>query len=525
MLNAFRKLQKDEHGQAIVIAAVGMLIMAIGVLATAQIGYAIYERQKLQTIADATVYSLATMHARAYNFFAFTNRAMAVHYVAMMHMQGIISQLTLYEALFGSMSDLFNDIYSLGCCIPECFCACWTWAQSISQAMNGVKQSISPVIDALDPTFSQATSALFQINQQTLYRSQQVYKYAMYMINGTGMLQVASQSDPDIDVGVSRLVSGVINTLVWSGLFDSGSEGLPLPTGAAPENQKAQRIATEIANASRDPAYVTSRSMTGSAPVIGSLIGGSATGIHGQSKFITDQDPKYIQQKNYYNSELAEGVAMTSADTLSIGNISSGGFDMGKLGGCGSFFSPAVSVQHAPMQKGQHVRYHQGNMGSGCGGPLYCPEYKHKSGDSNHNNWQGPAAYISLKPGNVRDAGHDFGQHGVFIWLNKKTKKLTRESLTQKFTLHAPGYTTGIDTRIGEDSLLSKASFTGINAIAAAQVYYHRPGNWREQPNLFNPYWRARLYPTAQFINNWLIGADTLPAEIKQLLDGFLLIH
>jgi hypothetical protein len=33
----------------------------------------------------------------------------------------------------------------------------------------------------------------------------------------------------------------------------------------------------------------------------------------------------------------------------------------------------------------------------------------------------------------------------------------------------------------------------GLNVIARAQTYYHRPGNWHEQPNFFNPYWKPRL--------------------------------
>jgi len=32
-------------------------------------------------------------------------------------------------------------------------------------------------------------------------------------------------------------------------------------------------------------------------------------------------------------------------------------------------------------------------------------------------------------------------------------------------------------------------------AISKALVYYHRIGDWREPPNLFNPYWRAKLEP------------------------------
>jgi len=38
----------------------------------------------------------------------------------------------------------------------------------------------------------------------------------------------------------------------------------------------------------------------------------------------------------------------------------------------------------------------------------------------------------------------------------------------------------------------------GLNVLSRGQVYYHRPGDWREQPNFFNPFWRARLAPIAR---------------------------
>jgi len=38
----------------------------------------------------------------------------------------------------------------------------------------------------------------------------------------------------------------------------------------------------------------------------------------------------------------------------------------------------------------------------------------------------------------------------------------------------------------------------GLTAFAAAQAYYHRPGDWREVPNFFNPLWGARLMPIAE---------------------------
>ena len=44
----------------------------------------------------------------------------------------------------------------------------------------------------------------------------------------------------------------------------------------------------------------------------------------------------------------------------------------------------------------------------------------------------------------------------------------------------------------------------GMNVISRGQTYYHRPGNWTEQPNFFNPYWRPRLAAVWQ-------GKDSLP--------------
>jgi len=35
--------------------------------------------------------------------------------------------------------------------------------------------------------------------------------------------------------------------------------------------------------------------------------------------------------------------------------------------------------------------------------------------------------------------------------------------------------------------------------MSAAMAYYHRPGDWREPPNLFNPFWGAKLMPVGDY--------------------------
>jgi hypothetical protein len=57
----------------------------------------------------------------------------------------------------------------------------------------------------------------------------------------------------------------------------------------------------------------------------------------------------------------------------------------------------------------------------------------------------------------------------------------------------------------------------GLNAFAAAQVYYHRPGDWKEQPNFFNPLWGARLIPVAESNAAAKLGFASVPL-IKQFL-------
>jgi hypothetical protein len=46
------------------------------------------------------------------------------------------------------------------------------------------------------------------------------------------------------------------------------------------------------------------------------------------------------------------------------------------------------------------------------------------------------------------------------------------------------------------DSFVSSLA-PGFNALAVARAYYHRPGDWKEHPNFFNPFWAAKLDPVA----------------------------
>jgi len=80
----FHRLREDEEGQSLVIACVALLVLALGVMTTVNLGRAIHQRIGLQNTADASSYSMAAMEARAFNYYAFANRTQIVHYVSAM---------------------------------------------------------------------------------------------------------------------------------------------------------------------------------------------------------------------------------------------------------------------------------------------------------------------------------------------------------------------------------------------------------------------------------------------------------
>jgi hypothetical protein len=48
------------------------------------------------------------------------------------------------------------------------------------------------------------------------------------------------------------------------------------------------------------------------------------------------------------------------------------------------------------------------------------------------------------------------------------------------------------------------------HSLSKAVVYYHHPGNWREPPNFWNPFWRVKLHP---FSTNELVRIEALSGQ------------
>ena len=129
--------------------------------------------------------------------------------------------------------------------------------------------------------------------------------------------------------------------------------------------------------------------------------------------------------------------------------------------------------------------------------------------------------------GGLRGQLGNFAQPDVVFGLAKEGRDFNREQgaarlFGRRFSFGGRGAGRGaVDfayqgkdwPRLGGLPLLHK----GFNAFCAAQVYYHRPGDWREMPNFFNPLWGARLMPVMESNAAAALGLTSVP-QLQKLL-------
>ncbi|MDY6862164.1 MAG: Tad domain-containing protein [Thermodesulfobacteriota bacterium] len=75
------KLKKREEGQILVVSVLVLLLLIVFIYAVFNVGQMVSERMRIQNIADAAAYSGAVWEAKLLNFTAFTNRALIANTV------------------------------------------------------------------------------------------------------------------------------------------------------------------------------------------------------------------------------------------------------------------------------------------------------------------------------------------------------------------------------------------------------------------------------------------------------------
>jgi hypothetical protein len=357
LTRSIRNGMRRQEGQALVMACLLMLVLAIAVLTTVNIGHNVSERIRLQNTADSAAYSMAAMEARAFNFYAYANRTQVSHYVSAMMWQSLLSLIYFAEAFF---TDLYGFMKTLSPCSGSKN-AFWTVACPILQVIPYVGQvikAISKIVDVfrgfvkgfqqvlqklnpdkiigkyLIPAHRVLNSAMFFASQGVMYSTS---THVLGTVN-----ELIAANDPDVDSKISQGLSGLVSQCLFNRAHfeEAGGKPLgapknpfkPLDPDAYKDNEdrtaRAKRVMGNISNASRYPCdaeggvcpegFLTSRQIGDLLPLPDSLgiitdmlNGCSDTWCKmGQTRFLTRNNPNAdkVRQSNNYIRNWNEAV-------------------------------------------------------------------------------------------------------------------------------------------------------------------------------------------------------------------------
>jgi hypothetical protein len=527
-------LSRRRKGQAMPLAALGLLIMVLSIIATMNLSQAVYQKMRTQNAADAAAYSLAAMEARAFNFIALTNRTQVTHYNTALVLQSYLSYAGFVMAISHTTRDLVKIAGEVTQKIAEMtpypyravLEALARAYKAYAQIMTGVFRFAGFGYKLLHKVVSLAVDAISRFNKYAIWEMQFI---RLLLVNShliTGMYEFIQGNDPEMgltskNMWFNVLLASVLNSLEFRSVFDRGAGLNPFWADALflgmrdyrrykfnpdePSVEKAMAVMAEMINASRNNQGIYDRS----GGAFSLAIWGSKKG-HTKVVDKAEINPVEIKRIRDDPKNYIEG-----ADTLASDDFMSAGMGWFGFPGMGLLVNAGKlgDAIYADDEGGEHYRYREsGTSPGGPGGqgdtlampPLISIEdtMETKTGnEANHNFRMAP--YFKFRPNSEPFA--DYGQPSTWIFLNKHHENFqtgdSERPWHYKFDFtHGQMPTASLDTTIGGKN--NSYLFEGVNVISRGMVYYHRPGCWSEHPNFFNPFWRARLAPVGGALQN-----------------------
>jgi Putative Flp pilus-assembly TadE/G-like len=490
-----QRLRRDEEGQALVLAAVFGLVLMLCVLSTVHVGRTVYEKMQLQNAADSAAYSQAAMEARVLNFTAYTNRAMVVHYAS-------ILAATAYLTWAHFLATAIGPLLRLGRAVP--------YAGPLFMAVDRVARALVRVLDAgvalLSPLLSSANLALWALQEAA---------WAAMTARLARMPPEAHSGEPARST-VRELMPELMhaaNAAVFARTRGSASLAQDVAQSARilvnhrdDGVQLARAHMMEIANAARSAwvAYGDRWEHPSASPLARHarwnvpcpLFGGSVA-IRVVARTELGGPPPGTGTARATNAQIFSGQRL-QVDTGCRG-LPSRSVSLFQLVAIDQVFATVPPFEHYEASVGRATGLLGEVIARLTGGDPQLGGGRTAPVPAERPFWLSP--YVSFAPqarstpGGVTGPLGNFAQPDVVVALAADDGR-PDDPDRRRFTSALGGR---VDFRLGATGGPASLLFgRGLTAIAAAQTYYHRPGDWREMPNLFNPLWAARLMPVAE---------------------------
>jgi hypothetical protein len=220
-----------------------MLILALMIALSFSLSHALHEKMRLQQHSDALAYSMGIVEARAFNYFASSNRAIAASLVAMNSLHADMAAASVEPAMLGRAQTNFYWIAAeeFAQCPPYKFQHCVHGFQAIKVAskFGKAKRKYEKKVKNVDKTFEQTVRALDAM-VDTIHASQDAVLLetgnALRTGSSAGLSKLKEVNAPD-----ATALPGAIGLLNMAGLA-CAVDGSPVPCArqGAPDDTSLQ---------------------------------------------------------------------------------------------------------------------------------------------------------------------------------------------------------------------------------------------------------------------------------------------
>ena len=482
-------MRRRARGQALVLAALSLLLLALMVALSFNLSHALRGKIRLQQHSDALAYSMAIIEARTLNYFAVSNRAIAATYVAMNSVHAHMAAASVTAQMMHAAKTNFHIIagWEALWCSPCAFggggcshCPHIFQALRISTRFRREAQKYEGRIRQVEQPFNRAVGQLDQM-MDSIHASQKLIFLATSTAlkdgSSYGLSQLKEINAPrsyDLATAV-----GMLNVAEFACSID----GMPCPLPGKPRNSSlASRahVMTEVANATR-PDWPANRGLVGPLPpyLHPEFMRDLMSRIQGQgATFPVDHNgtAKTVQARG--SSALHEGSASRNSGRMSAAHEHGTLFSWWKHGfGFSDYNAEIVSDANggAHQPRRGHTTQHNRFEGTNTRDLMLCAV----------------RGNCFMKFRADPDPQRDFGQPHVYSYL---VERLRADQVRDAPWQLNDAATVKYRTRKKAWTSVPLAANEGAG-FSQALVYYHRLYDWREPPNMFNPFWRAKLHP------------------------------
>jgi len=553
MLARVRTLSKQEDGQALVLAALLLFAVALVVLGTANLGNAIRARIELQNAADAAAHTLAAHEARAFNHYAYTNRAQISQYVTIMQLLSVDAMVLGVLGSLGSLSAVLKTLGEICAGPKEKVCALvpivgqlLALVSRVASAVERACRAAAELFLAFDRFVGTVAVPLLVGANVFLYATQAAFRASVTArLAGDEALRVARVTSPRAESWGGALTSAANVARFQSAHLEEagllgGTNGSPhkgLSDGVEGRKAFARRAMAELVHATRHDEDVYDRAFPGRTR-LGGVTGAEffdlfrsvlpGAGFRGHTRFHSEENPRpeRTSMRAYYSKLEGNGQYVAR---YPVGSSIGANFYMrapssstiAERLGINSPEMSSVTSTGAAQGGGWVCTWDVRDPYDSYGVPelleIFVPRFSCEVNRGMHP-WWGILPYMafdSTREGCTSGAG-EHCQPDVWVALrlpaSESNLRTGGGSASIDLTIATPGGAAHATNAVaGED---------GAKAISRALAYYHRPGNWQEHPNFFNPYWRAKLAPVEPGLERLADGGPA--AALRSLLPASL---